>query len=482
MQVELHFTTDSPCTALQEAADRLVSALQQSNPVLYSTLMTQLTEEAEMQKLASNVAHDAVPQSGHTTRRLMGLESDAADESTSSAWEPAEQGSADGPGMGALHNMAASSQHRHLLQDAGMHAGAQGGKDHQAAGVEFDPQKQGLSEEALQSFQVFNDEQGNQQDAAQTTQQQQHAAQGVDAGNQANQQGLDTSGFDADLKPYFDEFGDVEQDIPGASDGDAAGAESAGASDADRAAFQYHHAYLGDYEGKGGGQQALRRTDEDAHTWEDEVYQQVRQYAWSMLTAARLELHGHFCLCSCLFSESVHKKSIAPGFRHACVSLYVSGVLPCKTKVHFGIPSASLNNGMLSLLLQAVHKYETDFVYVDSHILCTPAIADIDADGHDELVISVSYFFDKDYYDNPEHAKELHFSGVLMDKYVAGERLCRVAVPCGKVVRSHMSDTDSFTQRCLLHACCVVLCYCWSSCPHICCCVSPGYVVLVPWL
>ena len=40
-------------------------------------------------------------------------------------------------------------------------------------------------------------------------------------------------------------------------------------------------------------------------------------------------------------------------------------------------------------------------MYIDPHILCTPSIADIDGDGHDELVVAVSYFFDREYYDNP---------------------------------------------------------------------------------
>jgi hypothetical protein len=36
---------------------------------------------------------------------------------------------------------------------------------------------------------------------------------------------------------------------------------------------------------------------------------------------------------------------------------------------------------------------------VDAHILTTPAIADIDGDGADELVAAVSYFFDRQYYE-----------------------------------------------------------------------------------
>ena len=50
----------------------------------------------------------------------------------------------------------------------------------------------------------------------------------------------------------------------------------------------------------------------------------------------------------------------------------------------------------------APHPMDTaDMVALDAHILATPAIADIDADGLDELVVAVSYFFDKDYYEAP---------------------------------------------------------------------------------
>lgn len=123
----------------------------------------------------------------------------------------------------------------------------------------------------------------------------------------------------------------------------------------------------------------------------------------------------------------------------------------------------------LSLRWQSHHAHESEYVYVDAHVLATPAIADIDGDGHEELVLSVSYFYDKcvrdagdrracggnsraccrrvcigcwsaapllglkqgfltshhpaplqirDYYDDPAHAGELQ--GVDKDKYVAG--------------------------------------------------------------
>ncbi|KAL2652047.1 hypothetical protein R1flu_020175 [Riccia fluitans] len=67
---------------------------------------------------------------------------------------------------------------------------------------------------------------------------------------------------------------------------------------------------------------------------------------------------------------------------------------------------------------EAVHSKLEDFVEVDSHILCTPVIADIDNDGVDEMVVAASYFYDREYYEMPEHAKEL--GDLDIGKYVAG--------------------------------------------------------------
>lgn len=67
---------------------------------------------------------------------------------------------------------------------------------------------------------------------------------------------------------------------------------------------------------------------------------------------------------------------------------------------------------------EAEHEKIENYVNVDSHILGTPVIADIDNDGIQEMVVAVSYFFDHEYYDNPEHAKEL--GGIDIGKYVAG--------------------------------------------------------------
>lgn len=34
-------------------------------------------------------------------------------------------------------------------------------------------------------------------------------------------------------------------------------------------------------------------------------------------------------------------------------------------------------------------------ILVDPHVLSTPVIADIDGDGNEDLIVSVSYYFDK---------------------------------------------------------------------------------------
>ncbi|CAD7696447.1 unnamed protein product [Ostreobium quekettii] len=63
-------------------------------------------------------------------------------------------------------------------------------------------------------------------------------------------------------------------------------------------------------------------------------------------------------------------------------------------------------------------KKESSHVYIDSHVLSTPVVADIDQDGVEELVVSVSYFFDRDYYDSAEHRGELG-EGVEPSHYIA---------------------------------------------------------------
>ncbi|CAI5458896.1 unnamed protein product [Closterium sp. Yama58-4] len=68
---------------------------------------------------------------------------------------------------------------------------------------------------------------------------------------------------------------------------------------------------------------------------------------------------------------------------------------------------------------EAEHEADKEYILVDSHILCTPVIADIDNDGHDELVVAASHFFDREYYEDPAHKHELE-EGVDMSKYIGG--------------------------------------------------------------
>ena len=62
------------------------------------------------------------------------------------------------------------------------------------------------------------------------------------------------------------------------------------------------------------------------------------------------------------------------------------------------------------------------FVHVDAHLLCTPSVADVDGDGRHEIILAVSHFFDKEYYENSKHFHELRNHGITQDKlgkYVA---------------------------------------------------------------
>ncbi|KAJ4761384.1 hypothetical protein LUZ62_071759 [Rhynchospora pubera] len=66
---------------------------------------------------------------------------------------------------------------------------------------------------------------------------------------------------------------------------------------------------------------------------------------------------------------------------------------------------------------EAAHQNLQDYVHVDSHILSTPVIADIDHDGVQEMVVAVSYFFDREYYDKQENRADL--GDIDISKYVA---------------------------------------------------------------
>ena len=58
-----------------------------------------------------------------------------------------------------------------------------------------------------------------------------------------------------------------------------------------------------------------------------------------------------------------------------------------------------------------------EFILVDAHVLAAPVVADVDGDGHDELVAAVSYFFDDAEWPRARVDRELG-KGVDTDKYV----------------------------------------------------------------
>eukprot|EP01080_Neovahlkampfia_damariscottae_P010387 gene10387-2916_t len=59
------------------------------------------------------------------------------------------------------------------------------------------------------------------------------------------------------------------------------------------------------------------------------------------------------------------------------------------------------------------------FAYIDGHILSTPIIIDLDNDGHDELIVPVSYYYDKEFYSDPVNMQKLD-TDIDISKYVAG--------------------------------------------------------------
>ncbi len=55
---------------------------------------------------------------------------------------------------------------------------------------------------------------------------------------------------------------------------------------------------------------------------------------------------------------------------------------------------------------------------VDPHVLCTPTLADLDGDGTPELVVAVSYFFDKERYADPSKRATLP-PDIVLSNYLA---------------------------------------------------------------
>ena len=75
----------------------------------------------------------------------------------------------------------------------------------------------------------------------------------------------------------------------------------------------------------------------------------------------------------------------------------------------------------LSVCCQA---HAGNYLWLDPHILCTPVLADIDQDGHDDLVVAASYFFDRDQYDTPVRRHALLCRLVTAHSCTAARHAC----------------------------------------------------------
>lgn len=67
---------------------------------------------------------------------------------------------------------------------------------------------------------------------------------------------------------------------------------------------------------------------------------------------------------------------------------------------------------------------DSNYAFVDAHVLATPVLADVNADGHMEIIFSVSYFFDKMDYPEGSAKRSMLGTDVDPDMYVGGGIAC----------------------------------------------------------
>ena len=67
---------------------------------------------------------------------------------------------------------------------------------------------------------------------------------------------------------------------------------------------------------------------------------------------------------------------------------------------------------------------DSDYIALDAHVLSTPTVADINNDGHVEILLAVSYFFDRNAYADTEAAAEAGKEELDLTKYVGGGIVC----------------------------------------------------------
>lgn len=70
------------------------------------------------------------------------------------------------------------------------------------------------------------------------------------------------------------------------------------------------------------------------------------------------------------------------------------------------------------LMAEAADSQSDEHVLVDAHIMATPVIADLDNDGRPELIVTVSYYYDREETETHQHPPLA--ADVITSKYVAG--------------------------------------------------------------
>lgn len=99
----------------------------------------------------------------------------------------------------------------------------------------------------------------------------------------------------------------------------------------------------------------------------------------------------------------------------------------------------------------APHHTEGGFLWLDAHILASPAIADIDGDGVEDLILPVTYFFDHDVYSDPVSQ---------LPAWRGWRWFCGYASCCDLVLSCCLLDVrrglHSLKHRTLLQSCCLI--------------------------
>jgi hypothetical protein len=397
--------------AAQPAADLMLQRIKGTNPALFGAVSTLLNQEKELEQLAGSFGGAQQGQGqarhvpGHPQRRLM---SQGAQTSTGS--DAAGAASLLEPFGGAGGRGAPG---RHLLQAAADGATQPGAGV--VSGAEQDPAHKGLTQEAVDSFRVFEDPPTEQQQAADAAAGQAAAAAAdaaaaaedaaaAGAGVAAEGAGADASGLErqgAGQLPDVDEFGDAwsgactrgqrgvvwTAGLRPASPGPCrvCGGRAAHTSLCAAHAVLHNTAARahGDAprEGAAADDTASTATSKPAITaaaadggnemWDDESFQQV-------------------CVCCVFVLPCMHAHAVSAG---ACSMRCVDSAHTHPCCMSCGLPPPPPARPPCPP--QAQHRLEEEFVYVDAHVLCTPAIADIDGDGHEEIVLSVSYYYEK---------------------------------------------------------------------------------------